>query len=228
MTENSPEYELPGKETGSLWRNRIVGYGEEAPDQLMASPWNWRGHGKNQQNALAGTLDEIGWLQNILVNRTTNHIVDGHLRVLLAMRHNEEKVPVTYVELTEAEEKLALATLDPISAMAFSDTEALDALLREVETSNAAVQEMLAGVASEAGLYTPDMLDYSAGEDDRGNSRLAPGKSHMVVSIGTLAALVPYECAATLMRAIGERFGDDAGGAVLGFCEWASEGLSVS
>ncbi len=24
------------------WQNRIVGYGEEAPDQLMANPDNWR------------------------------------------------------------------------------------------------------------------------------------------------------------------------------------------
>lgn len=29
------------------WRNRIVGYGEEAPDQLLASPQNWRIHRKS-------------------------------------------------------------------------------------------------------------------------------------------------------------------------------------
>jgi len=26
------------------WRNRIVGTGEEAPDQLLANPQNWRTH----------------------------------------------------------------------------------------------------------------------------------------------------------------------------------------
>lgn len=33
----------------TAWRNRIVGYGEEAPEQLLASPWNWRIHPGHQQ-----------------------------------------------------------------------------------------------------------------------------------------------------------------------------------
>ncbi len=45
------------------WRNRIVGAGEEAPDQLLANPGNWRVHPKAQQDALAGALDEVGWVQ---------------------------------------------------------------------------------------------------------------------------------------------------------------------
>ncbi len=28
------------------WRSRIVGSGEEAPDQLLANPANWRIHSK--------------------------------------------------------------------------------------------------------------------------------------------------------------------------------------
>jgi hypothetical protein len=39
------------------WRNRITGTGEEAPDQLLANPANWRTHPKAQQDALAGALD---------------------------------------------------------------------------------------------------------------------------------------------------------------------------
>jgi len=35
-------------------RNRITGTGEEAPDQLLANPANWRIHPKAQQDALAG------------------------------------------------------------------------------------------------------------------------------------------------------------------------------
>ncbi len=38
------------------WRNRITGTGEEAPDQLLANPANWRVHPKAQQDALAGAL----------------------------------------------------------------------------------------------------------------------------------------------------------------------------
>ena len=41
----------------TAWRNRIIGSGEEAPDQLLANPANWRIHPKAQQDALAGALD---------------------------------------------------------------------------------------------------------------------------------------------------------------------------
>lgn len=67
------------------WRNRIVGYGMEDADQLLANPANWRIHPKHQQDALSGVLNEIGWVQNILVNKTTGHVVDGHLRAALAI-----------------------------------------------------------------------------------------------------------------------------------------------
>lgn len=136
----------------SGWRNRIVGHGEEPPDQLLANPANWRTHPKSQQDALAGSLGEVGWVQQVVVNRTTGHVVDGHLRIGLAISRNEPAVPVTYVELTEAEEALILATLDPIAAMAGADREALDNLLREVGTGDAALQQLLADVAKDAGL----------------------------------------------------------------------------
>ena len=81
--------------TSGQWRNRIVGYSEEEPDQLLASPYNWRIHPKNQQDALSGVLGEVGLVQNVIANRTTGHMIDGHLRVSLAMRHGQKSVPVT-------------------------------------------------------------------------------------------------------------------------------------
>jgi hypothetical protein len=35
------------------WRSRITGHGEEAPDSLLASPFNWRIHPRVQHEALA-------------------------------------------------------------------------------------------------------------------------------------------------------------------------------
>ncbi len=139
----------------SPWRNRIVGYSEEEPDQLLANPSNWRIHPAAQQNALSGVLKEVGLVQNVVANRTTGHLVDGHLRVMLAMRENQPVVPVTWVELSEEEEHLILAALDPLAAMATADAGALDALLSSVQSGEAAVQEMLAELAEGAGLYAP-------------------------------------------------------------------------
>lgn len=137
----------------STWKNRIVGHGEEAPDQLLANPRNWRIHPRHQQHALTGVLREVGWVQQVVVNRRTGFVVDGHLRVALAISEHQPSVPVLYVDLSDEEEALVLATLDPIGAMARADKEQLDALLRDVQTGEAAVQELLASLADEAGLY---------------------------------------------------------------------------
>ncbi len=152
----------------SPWRNRIVGEGEERPDQLLANPYNWRVHPKTQQAALEAVLDEVGWVQRIIVNRRTGHVVDGHLRVALAISRNEPTVPVLYVDLSEEEERLVLATLDPIAAMAVEDAEKLAALLEDVRRAENAA---LAGVVQQ--IY-PDRLPVDEiaraygepGEDD--------------------------------------------------------------
>src|SRR5438309_1172713 len=95
------------------WKVRIIGHGMEPPDQLLANPLNWRIHAKFQQDALAGVLDQVGWVQEVIVNQRTGHLVDGHLRVTLALRRGEVSIPVKYVDLSEQEEALVLATLDP-------------------------------------------------------------------------------------------------------------------
>ncbi len=133
------------------WKNRIVGSGEEAPEQLLANPLNFRVHPKHQQDALQGVLNEVGWVQEVIVNKRNNFLIDGHLRVSLAMRQGEKKIPVKYVDLSEAEEKLILATFDPISALATTDAAKLDELLNEVSTGDAAVQQLLTELAEKAG-----------------------------------------------------------------------------
>ena len=102
----------------AAWRNRIVGTGEEAPDQLLANPRNWRLHPRNQQAALAGSLDAVGWVHQVMVNRQTGFVVDGHARVALAISRNEPSVPVLYVDLSPDEEALVLDARAEVFEMA--------------------------------------------------------------------------------------------------------------
>lgn len=134
---------LAKSKTLAPWANRIVGEGSEAPDQLLANPFNWRRHPQEQQQALEGMLNEVGWVQRVMVNRLTGHIVDGHLRVETAIRREEKEVPVIYVELSEAEEKLVLAALDPIGGMAFADQSLLDELLRQIDAQDEGLKDLL-------------------------------------------------------------------------------------
>jgi len=68
-------------------------------------------------------------------------------------------VPFISVELTPEEEALALATLDPLTNMAGTDAAKLDELLQQVQTDEAAIQAMLAQLASRAGLYPSNPWD---------------------------------------------------------------------
>lgn len=132
------------------WKNRIVGEGEEAPDQLLANPLNFRVHPGEQQQAMTGALEEIGWIQRVVVNRRTGHVIDGHLRVQLALRASAASVPVVYVDLSEEEERLALATFDPISGMAGTDQALLKELLGGVGRGNEALRPLLDDLAKKA------------------------------------------------------------------------------
>lgn len=143
------------------WRNRIIGSGEEPPDQLLANPRNWRIHPAAQQKALAGALDQVGWVQQVIVNRRSGFVVDGHLRVSLAISRGELAIPVVYVDLDENEEALVLASIDPLAGMAVTDSEQLAALLAEVRVDDADLLAMLngvSGVSTKLGLTDPDAV----------------------------------------------------------------------
>lgn len=144
------------------WRNRIVGSGEEAPEQLAANPVNWRVHPRNQREALAGSLDTVGWVGQVLVNRQTGYVIDGHARVALAIARAEPTVPVLHVDLSPEEERLVIATFDPIGALAGSDDARLRDLLADVSVEDAGLQALLdqlaLGAAPYAGLTDPDAI----------------------------------------------------------------------
>ena len=153
------------KPTPDTWRNRIVGYGVEDADQLLANPANWRIHPRYQQDALKGILNDVGWVQNIIVNRTTGHVIDGHMRAAVAISQGAQ-VPVTYVELTEAEERLMLAVLDPIAAMAARDDAQLAELLASVSAEDAGLADLLKELAFDMTPPTLDELATQHGESD--------------------------------------------------------------
>jgi hypothetical protein len=134
----------------SGWRNRIIGSGMEAPEQLLANPSNWRTHPVIQRRALRGSLSEVGWVQQVIVNTVTGFVVDGHARIEEAISRGETAVPVLYVELTPDEERLVLATLDPIGALASSDGARLQELLADVTVDEDGLSALLARLRADA------------------------------------------------------------------------------
>lgn len=135
------------------WKNRIVGFEPAVdPSTLLANPENWRIHPRTQQEVLEGVFDEVGFVGGIIVNDRTSRIVDGHLRAMLAHRHGQ-MLPVTHIDISEAEERIILATFDPIGSMASTDLEKMRDLIGEIpldDIANAAVASTLAQMADSA------------------------------------------------------------------------------
>lgn len=114
------------------WRNRIIGSGEEDPEQLLANPRNFRTHPGPQRDAMRGILDRVGWVTGVVVNQRTGYVVDGHLRIEEALSRHEPTIPVQYVDLSPEEEGEILLALDPIGAMATADQERLASIIGEI------------------------------------------------------------------------------------------------
>jgi len=162
-------------------RSRIVGHGEESPDQLLANPLNWRIHPKHQQDAMQGVLEEVGWVQSVIVNRTTGNLVDGHMRVALALRQDLASIPVVYVELTPEEEEIVLATLDPLGAAAATDKVKLAELLADVSVTSQHLERFLSGLGDDgSGMTHAERLAEWAGMPEYEQQNLTPHKTIFV------------------------------------------------
>lgn len=165
------------------WQNRIIQNGIEAAGAFLANEENWRIHPRPQQEAVSALLERVGWVQDVIVNvrsapewgdrRHVQTLLDGHLRVTLALRKSEdEPVPVKYVDLSPDEEHLVLALLDATTGEAAADREKMDALLSTIQTEAPALQSLLSKVAEDLGLYFEqhsggDELDMGAFEQQQ-------------------------------------------------------------
>lgn len=147
------------------WRSRIVGHANVPPTDLVPNPENWRAHPQAQRDALGGALEEVGWVTEVIVNQTTGNLVDGHLRLDLALSRSEPFVPVTYVELSHDEERLVLATLDPLAAMADAEVIPLNELLAQLDPNNAALRGLLDDLGEQYETKRPGLVDPDEAPD---------------------------------------------------------------
>ena len=140
----------PRSKQAQRWNSRIVAEADVSPSTLIPNVLNWRKHPMHQQQALAGTLDQIGWVQRVIVNKRTGNIIDGHLRVEMALAKKEKTIPVCYVDLSPKEEHIALATFDAVGALAQADEAIYAKLIDEIGADNSALLALLASEEADA------------------------------------------------------------------------------
>ncbi len=150
MSKTSPRARREARP--GAYQSRIVGHGQVDPRELAANPANWREHGPEQREAMREVLQTIGWVQGVIVNRTTGRLIDGHMRVEEAIRKGEATIPVCFVDLTEAEERRLIALFDPISGMAGLDRERLQELLADLRGESGGLEALLRSLRDAAGM----------------------------------------------------------------------------
>lgn len=130
---------------------------------LTANPKNWRRHPDGQIKALDAVLGEVGIADALIARRDEEGslvLIDGHLR---AAQYPDTEWTVLVLDVDQREADLLLASIDPLAALANTDTGMLDALLRDIDSGNAEIQQMLADLAARSGLYdggdVPDKQD---------------------------------------------------------------------
>jgi hypothetical protein len=151
-------------------KDRIRGFCRLAPERILPNPRNWRTHPDNQRAALQGVLADVGIADAVLVvpcspgglasllaagadgfgpwlmgYRGEFMLVDGHLR---AETITGQPVPALVLDLDEREQAEVLATFDPVGDLAGMDRERFIALAGEFNSTNAAVQGLVADLAA--------------------------------------------------------------------------------
>ncbi|MFH1184477.1 MAG: hypothetical protein V1755_05500 [Chloroflexota bacterium] len=135
------------------WKNRIVELRYVPPGELRANPSNWRTHPAQQRGALDGVLSEIGVVMPWLLNQRSeaagwpagseSHLIDGHLRTDMAVESGQAQVPVIVVDLSELEERMVLASLDPIGALATTNAEKLKEVIAGLSTRSKGLEQLI-------------------------------------------------------------------------------------
>lgn len=145
-------------------RDRIVSMRKVKAKSLKADPRNWRLHPEYQQSALKAQIDKIGWVTPIIARETDDGlmIVDGHLRSGI---DPDSMVRVVIVDLDEEEAASALATLDPISAMAEVDAERLGSLLEDIDLTDEGLRSHLSDLV-DASTWGADEIDDDDEDDE--------------------------------------------------------------
>jgi hypothetical protein len=130
-------------------RDRIKELRRVPARELLPNPRNWRRLPKTQVAALRGLLNEVGYADALLARELPDGklmLIDGHLRKETTP---DQEVPVLVLDVSEGEADKILLTLDPLAAMAESDSERIKSLLATVQTDSEAVEELLRRTAGD-------------------------------------------------------------------------------
>lgn len=119
---------------GVQLKDRIIAFERIPGAQLQPHPKNWRTHPPEQRAAVQRAIDEIGFVDALMVRFIQGgyQIIDGHAR---QESNPDALLPCLVVDLTDAEADRVLASFDPITGLAGTDDDLLRSLLNDLDAA---------------------------------------------------------------------------------------------
>lgn len=126
-------------------RDRIVEFRRVPASEIMANPRNIRIHPPRQRRALADSLQIVGIADALSAYYSPRYegkltLIDGHGRL---KDHPQIDWPVLFLDVTDAEADLIMATLDEIAKMAELDITKAPQLLDELTAGRPGLDDLL-------------------------------------------------------------------------------------
>ncbi|SRR5579885_1895309 len=123
-------------------RNRIKAHVRVRAGDLVPHELNPRVHPEAQRQALAALYEEIGFARSLLAYELPDgrlKLIDGHLRRDLGP---DMEVDVEILDVTDAEARALLLSIDPLAQLADHDQEVLARLRGLAQTGSAALANL--------------------------------------------------------------------------------------
>src|SRR6185437_4269309 len=127
-------------------RNRIKAHVRVRAGDLLPHELNPRTHSAAQRATLAALYEEIGFARSLLAYELPDgrlKLIDGHLRQDVAP---DMEVDVEVLDVSDAEARALLLSLDPLVQLADYDRAALDRLRAVTSTDSDAIANLWASV----------------------------------------------------------------------------------
>lgn len=141
---------------------------------LVPDPANARKHGDANMSAIKGSLRVYGQRKPVVVNKRNNVVEAGNGTLQAAIALKWTHVAAVFVD-DDPSTAAGYAISDNRTAeLAEWDEGALGQLLQELDTNDAELQSMMAGLAEDVGIIPPDEVDLP---------ELLPTTRHTVVMV---------------------------------------------
>jgi len=126
-------------------KNRIKEYKLIPKEKIQDNPKNWRIHPENQKMYLKEVLEEVGFVNAVLVREIQNdlyELIDGHLRKDLL----DDEIPCLVLDVNEEEANILLTTVDPITELHGTHNDNLKELIESIEIENDSINDFLESI----------------------------------------------------------------------------------